>query len=293
MVKRRTRRSGGKWFIAFLAVLLVCTVILVCVFAERRRALAEETVELWFVDVGQGDAAFIVTEEGNVLIDAGTMEEAPTLYHTIAGYGQKLSCLIITHPHDDHMGGASYILERMDVETVILPSDVSDTAIYQKFLTAVEEENAKILYAAADMSFALGGAELTFLMPYSDTQDENENSAVIRLQYGDVSALFTGDAGAQSERLQLARYGENPGGALDADILKVGHHGSDGSSLLQYLYAVSPEYAVISCGEYNSYGHPDPDVLDRLAEAGVSAVCRTDLEGTVRFVLDGEDITKK
>ncbi len=286
-------RLGRRWCIVLLAALLVCTVILVCVFAQNRRTLPEGTVELWFVDVGQGDAAFIITEEGNILIDAGTADAAPTLYHTVAGYGQTLSCLIITHPHDDHMGGASYILERMDVETIILPADVSDSGIYEKFLAAAEAERAELLYAAADMSFPLGGAELTFLMPYSDTKDENENSAVIRLQYGDVSALFTGDAGAQSERLQLARYGDNPGGALDADILKVGHHGSDGSSLLTYLYAVSPEYAIISCGENNSYGHPDPDVLDRLFEAGVSAVYRTDLEGTVKLVLDGEEIRKK
>ncbi len=291
MVKRRTLPKR-RILIAVLAIFLVCAAVLTCLFLQRRRTLPEGMLEILFVNVGQGDAALVVTEAGNILIDAGTAGEAPTLYHTIAQYGTALSCLIITHPHDDHMGGAPYILERMDVETVFLPLDSAQTGIYEKFLASVEAEGCKVEIGEADKSFALGGAEITFLMPYTDTKDENENSAVLRLQYGDVSALFTGDAGAQSERLQLARYGENPGGALDADILKIGHHGSDGSSLLSYLHAVSPDYAIISCGVNNSYGHPDPDVLDRLAEIGAS-VYRTDEDGTVSLTTDGWSITKK
>lgn len=293
MKKKAARLFDGRFHgIAVFAFILVCIITLSCVFVTSQRTLPDGTVELFFVDVGQGDASFIVTEEGNVLIDAGTADAAPTLYYTIAKHGDTLSCLIITHPHEDHMGGAAYILNRMDVETIVLPADTADAVIYEKFLTAAHAEGAEIRYAAADMSFALGGAEFTFLAPYTDTRDENENSAVIRMQYGEVSALFTGDAGAASERLQMARYGENPGGALDVDILKVGHHGSDGSSLLNYLYAVSPKYAVISCGLYNSYGHPAPDVLDRLAKAGAE-IRRTDRAGTVSFVLDGKEITEK
>ncbi len=289
MKKKHTRAFRGGASIVFI---LACLASLVYSLIPVRHTLAEGTAEIHFVDVGQADAAFVVTSEGTVLIDAGTAESAPTLYHTLKKYGNTLSCMIITHPHDDHMGGASYILKKMNVHSVILPADTVEGSLYESFLDAVYAEGADVHSAEVDMSFTLGGAEFTFLAPYTDTKDENENSAVIRMQYGDISALFTGDAGAQSERLQMARYGTNPGGALDADILKVGHHGSGGSSLIEYLYAVSPRYAVISCGVKNSYGHPDPLALERLEEAD-AAVYRTDTDGTVSFVLDGEKITRK
>ena len=276
--------------VAVFAILLAAVILLCGWYMYGRRALPDGAIRLYFVDVGQGDASLIVTPEGAVLIDAGLSGSEETLYHTLRRTGQTLAYLVITHPHDDHMGGASYILERMDVENIILPADTSDIAEYGKFLAAVEAEGAAVLYAAADLTFALGGAEFTCLAPFTDTGDLNENSAILRMEYGNFSALFTGDAGALSESLQLEKYGGERGGMLDADILKVGHHGSDGSSTAEYLAAVTPKYAVISCGENNSYGHPDPDLLDRLADAGAE-ILRTDEEGTVIVTVEEDVIT--
>ncbi len=288
--RRRTDRFRGN-FRGFAIFVFVCIAVIVCacIWSTARTALPEGTIQLYFVDVGQGDASLVVTPEGSVLIDAGLSASEETLYHTVRKTGNTLSYLIITHPHDDHLGGAVYILERMDVEHIVLPKDTSDIAEYEKFLLAAEEEGAQILYTDASLRFTVGEAEFTCLAPFSDTGDANENSAVIRLDFGRFSALFTGDAGKESEDLQIGRYGSRRGGMLDVDILKVGHHGSDGSSTEEYLAAVTPYYAVISCGEDNSYGHPAPAVLSRLEDAG-AVILRTDEDGTVVFTVDAESI---
>lgn len=275
--------------VAIFVIICVAVIICACACITARSTLPDGMIRLYFVDVGQGDASLVVTPEGSVLIDAGLASSEEMLYHTVRKAGNNLAYLIITHPHDDHLGGAVYILERMDVENIVLPRDTSDIAEYEKFLLAVEEEGAQILYADESLAFTLGEAEFTCLAPFSDTGDANENSAVIRLEFGRFSALFTGDAGEESEQLQIERYGSRKGGVLDADILKVGHHGSGGSSSEEYLAAVTPYYAVISCGEYNPYGHPAPEVLTRLADAG-AAVLRTDEDGTVVFTVEADSI---
>ena len=289
--RRRTERFHGS-FRGVSIFVLICIAVIVCscVWITFRRTLPEGTIQLYFVDVGQGDASLVVTPEGSVLIDAGLSSSEETLYHTVRKTGNTLSYLVITHPHDDHIGGAVYILERMDVEHIVLPKDTSDIAEYAKFLLAAEAEGAQILYADESLTFSVGEAEFTCLSPFTDTGDENENSAVFRLDFGRFSAIFTGDAGEESEDLQLERYGSRRGGPLDADILKVGHHGSGGSTTEEYLVAVTPYYAIISCGENNAYGHPTKEVLKRLTDAG-AVVLRTDEDGTVVLTVDAESIT--
>lgn len=289
--RRRTDRFHGS-FRGLSIFVLICIAVIVCacIWSAARATLPEGTIRLYFVDVGQGDASLVVTPEGSVLIDAGLAGSEETLYHTVKKAGRTLSYLVITHPHDDHIGGAVYILERMDVEHIVLPKDTSDIAEYTKFLLAAEAEGAEILYADESLTFTVGEAVFTCLAPFTDTGDLNENSAILRLDYGRFSALFTGDAGETSEDLQIGRYGSRRGGMLDVDILKVGHHGSDGSSTDEYLAAVTPYYAVISCGEDNAYGHPAPAVLERLEESG-SVILRTDEYGTVVLTVDAESIT--
>lgn len=258
-------------------------------YLSTHRPLPRGEVELRFLDVGQGDASLIVTPEGCVLIDAGGRDTAETLYYSVNMYGGRLACLIVTHPHEDHMGGAAYLLEKMRVGAVILPRTVPDDDAYRRFLTAVEDSGADVLYAEPGLVFVLGGARFTVLAPLVGYEDENDGSAVIRMDYGQVSALFTGDASAESETDQLSRYGTLYGGALDVDILKVGHHGSATSSTDAYLAALTPRCAVISCGKNNAYGHPSSAVLERLARAGCT-VFRTDRDGTVTLVTDGKSI---
>ena len=285
MLKKKTRR---KIRILLAFALLTAGILLSCLAAHR--SLPEGTLEIHFLDVGQGDSAFICTNAGNALIDTGEADAREFVYLSLKPYGSRLEYLIITHPHSDHMGGASYILKKMDVGTVVLPRSNGWDSTYAELLTDIHASGASVLFADPGLEFSLGDASFRVLAPLDQYAEENDRSAVIRLEFGKSSALFTGDAEELSEADQLRQYGSEKKNLLDADILKIGHHGSSSSSSYPYLWAVTPQYAVISCGKNNSYGHPAADVVKRLETIGVK-ILRTDQLGTIRFVTDGENIT--
>jgi len=279
---------GVRIFLLVAAVLISVSVL----YVSRNQPLPEGTLEIRFLDVGQGDASFLVTEDGCALIDTGESSARQSVYFAVNSYGNRLEYLIVTHPHTDHMGGAAYILNKMEVGTVVLPRAASWDDEYTRLLDAVRDSGAAVLYADPGLEFSLGEASFRVLAPTQSYENVNDTSAVIRVDFGRVSALFTGDAEETSERDQLARYGSFPGSRLDADILKVGHHGSSTSSSEAYLRAVSPRWAVISCGKDNTYGHPAADVVSRLQALGAE-VLRTDKRGTITIVTDGETVTIK
>lgn len=285
MLKKKPQR---KIRILLAFALLTAGILLSCLAAHR--SLPEGTLEIHFLDVGQGDSAFICTNEGNALIDTGEADAREFVYLSLKPYGSRLEYLIITHPHSDHMGGASYILEKMDVGTVVLPRSNGWDSTYAELLTDIHASGASVLFADPGLEFSLGDVSFRVLAPLDQYAEENDRSAVLRLEFGKISALFTGDAEELSEADQLRQYGSEKKNLLDADILKAGHHGSSSSSSYPYLWAVTPQYAVISCGKNNSYGHPAADVLKRLETIGVK-ILRTDQLGTIRFVTDGENIT--
>ncbi|MBE6560717.1 MAG: MBL fold metallo-hydrolase [Ruminococcaceae bacterium] len=270
----------------WIAAAIVCACI---VYITQNKPLPDGTVEIRFLDVGQGDASFIITEEGCILIDTGEAPAQQEVYFSVNSFGNRLEYLIITHAHTDHMGGAAYILEKMDVGTVILPRTICPEDSYVRFLDAVGESGAAVLFAEPGVRFTLGGAEFQVLAPTQSYEEENNRSAVIRMDFGRTSALFTGDAEALSEEDQLKRYSSFRGCLLDTDILKVPHHGSSTSSTDLYLKAVSPRFAVISCGRDNTYGHPADEVVSRLESLGAK-ILRTDLSGTVSLITDGAEI---
>lgn len=290
MAKKKNVRMRKKLYgigtAAAACLILIAAVISLAV----HRSLPEGTAEILFLDVGQGDSAFIRTEAGGALIDTGEADARQFVYYSIHPYGGRLEYLIVTHPHSDHMGGASYILEKMDVGTVILPRADTWDETYAALLEAVNKSGASVRFADPGLEFTLGDARFTVLAPLDQYGEENDRSAVIRMDFGKVSALFTGDAEQLSEADQLREYAGRDGGLLNTDILKVGHHGSSSSSSYPYLWAVTPEYAVISCGKNNAYGHPAADVVKRLETIGAK-ILRTDRLGTVRIVTDGENIT--
>lgn len=291
--KKESRLFDGNLRGVRIFLMITALIVSVClIFVSRSRPLPEGTLELHFLDVGQGDAAFLVTEDGCALIDTGEYSARQTVYFAANAYGNRLEYLIITHPHADHMGGAAYILDKMEVGTVVLPRTAEWSNDYARLLDAVRESGAAVLYIEPELKFSLGEARFTVLAPITSYENENDTSAVIRVDFGRVSALITGDAEAASEADQLRRYGAFPGSRLDADILKIGHHGSSSSSTEEYLRAVSPRWALISCGADNMYGHPDAVVLRRL-EAMRVKILRTDKDGTVILVTDGENITQK
>ncbi len=254
--------------------------------------LAGGEAAVHFIDVGQGDCSLIVTDKSTVLIDCGEEEYADTVLRYLNHLGiNKLDYVIATHPHSDHMGGMYLILSKKEVGEFIMPELVESmiplTTAYSRMIDAVEENNIPARYAKPGDVLELGGnAELQILAPlHNDYEDLNNFSAVTRFVYGNNSFLFTGDIERASENDI-----HNSGREIRSDVLKVAHHGSSSSTTNTFLEMVCPEYAVISVGENNSYGHPTQTVLDRLDKAG-SEVLTTAEYGNIVFVSDGERLS--
>lgn len=244
-------------------------------------------LQVHFLDVGQADCILIISPSGkSVLIDGGNNEDGPGIVSYLKAQGVKeLEGLIATHPHEDHIGGLDQVLQSIPTKNVYLPDATANTRTFTEFISAVKSSGAKRIQAREGVALEIPGCTGVFLAPNQDHyEDLNNYSAVLKLTYGRVSFLFTGDAEDLSEAEMLKK-----GRDLKATVLKVGHHGSSSSTTKEFLRAVSPQYAVISVGADNDYGHPTPTVLKRLNEAGAK-VYRTDLSGTIVAKTDGESI---
>jgi competence protein ComEC len=264
--------------------------------AGTRLALAGDggpSLALHFLDVGQGDAAVIRTPAGHwILVDAGPAGEgADAGRRVVAPFLQRqgarsLMLAVVSHAHADHLGGLPSVMARLPTGLVIEPgADVADSR-YTRFLDGLLADGVPWHPARAGDRFELDGVRATVLHPQPGWagwgEDVNEDSLVLLVEYGDFQALFAGDAGFPAEAAMLGRLRK-------VDLLKVGHHGSRGSTGDDWLDALGPPVAVISLGR-NDYGHPAPATLGRLRAHGV-AVHRTDREGTVTVVTDGRRMT--
>ena len=251
-----------------------------------------------FIDVGQADAILITTNDGNMLIDSGDLssESRKSLVDYLSAQGVTgFKYVVFTHTDADHIGSADYIVNNYDVENVIMPDYVATTQVYKRLIDAIEEKNVNLILIGEDKEvckqsgymFTLGSMIHTVMGPTEDFNDANEMSVVIKSSFGDVDVLLTGDAEHKSEAAMLEKYKRNE---LDCEILKVGHHGSSSSTTAEFLAAVSPDVAVISCGEGNKYGHPHKVTTDRL-EASNIPIYRTEISGTVVIKTDGKTYT--
>lgn len=249
-------------------------------------------VQFHFIDVGQGDAALIRTEKGDILIDAGTNSSEDELKAYLDSLGvTDIEYAVFTHPHEDHIGGADMILNTYNVKNVVLPDATSTSKTFERMMDAIEAERCGVIEATPDKTFKVGELTCTILAPISTSYTEtNDYSVVIRADYGETSVLFTGDAETHSEAEMLERYRFK--GLLDCDLLKVGHHGSDTSSSQAFLDAVTPVHAVISVGEGNTYDHPKQEILARY-EAMKLEIHRTDKEGSIVFTTTGGEPERK
>lgn len=257
---------------------------------EHPSVVTDSTDELIvsYIDVGQGDSIFIEFPGGKTaLIDAGEADNAgAVISHLCQRQCKVIDYLICTHPHSDHIGGMSAVLSSFSVGEVYMPRVEHTSRTYEKLLMQLKNLELSVHTAKAGVVLAVEPeVEFKVLAPMSaDYEEINDYSAVLRLTYGENSFLFTGDAEKISEQEMLAG-----GSNLTADVLKVGHHGSSSSSHQAFLDAVSPTYAVISCGDSNDYGHPHKKVIKRLDGYGVSTY-RTDLDGTIMAISDGQVI---
>jgi competence protein ComEC len=251
-------------------------------------------VQFHFIDVGQADAALVRTASGDILIDAGMGESEEALQAYLDQLGiSVIEYAIFTHPHEDHIGGADMILENYEIKRVVMPDVAEDTVTYFRMMNAIEAEGCEVILSRPEETFRIGELICTILAPLGDSyEDLNDYSITLRVDYGETSVLFTGDAEKVSEDEMLERYGDSFGGMLDCDLIKVGHHGSSSSSTQKFLNAVTPDVAVISCGKGNKHGHPTQSVLKRY-EAMDILLYRTDLEGSIVFISTGGEPVKQ
>ncbi len=248
-------------------------------------------VKVHVIDVDQADAILVeMPGHRTMVIDAGTNDQADKVKVFIEKLSiKKIDYVIGTHPHEDHIGGLDTLIESFDIGRIYMPNVEETDEAAADVLAAVTTKGLTVETAAAGVVILdEEDLKIEILAPIRDAYDDvNTYSSVVKLTYINNKFLFTGDATALSEK-EMILYGAD----LDADVLKVAHHGADTSTCQAFLEAVSPKYAVISVGENNSYGFPSADVSKRLDAMDVR-VYRTDTSGTVTFLGNGQRITVK
>lgn len=273
-----------------LAPLLACLSLLLSLAACTEAPAASppdgSTLAVHFIDVGQADAALLVCGEHAMLIDGGNVADSSLVVSYLDGQGiTALDYVICTHAHEDHVGGLSGPLNTCTAAHVLSPVTEYDSKAFRDFHKYTQAQGLELETPAAGDSFSLGDASVTVVGPLHAYSDTNNTSLVLRVAFGETAFLFTGDMERQAEADLVEAETD-----LSATVLKVGHHGSDTSTSYPFLREVMPQYAVVSVGEGNSYGHPSRDALSRLRDAGTT-VYRTDLSGTVVAVSDGASVT--
>jgi competence protein ComEC len=267
--------------------------VVLCVFAWSTYSSASQKdglLHIYFLDVGQGDAIFIETPNGNqVLIDGGPDGSILSqLSQVMPFYDKDIDLLVASHPHSDHIAGLVDVLNRYEVKSFLEAEEGYDSSIFRAMKEAIANEGLQEIEAISGKVIDLGsGVTLTVLYPFKSaqgisTKEAHEYMVVTLLKYNNFEMLLTGDMEDEVER-QLIAKGIN----LDIDVLKVGHHGSKTSTSEDLLRATTPEVAIIEVGEGNKYHHPTPLILTRLENFKIPYY-RTDLDGMIRLVSDGE-----
>ena len=242
-------------------------------------------LSVYFLDVGQGDSSLIIFGNKTILIDAGEIDMGDRVVNALKALGvTRIDLLVATHPHSDHIGGMQKVLDNFTVGQVLDTGMPHTSVIYERFLEKIDKKNIPFKLAVQGDTIEIDPAlRIVVLSPPEKRfgDDLNTNSIVLRISYGTINFLFTGDAGSEAETA-LSKSGY----ALDAQILKVGHHGSMYSSSPAFIARVHPETAIISLGRDNPYGHPHKQAVDILTEAGAT-IYRTDHDGTILVRSDG------
>lgn len=243
------------------------------------------TFSIHFIDVGQADAALIECDEHYMLIDGGNKADSNVIYSVLKKAAvPKLDIVVGTHAHEDHIGGLPGAFNYTSADITLSPVTSYDSNAFDDFAKYASQKGGGITVPSVGDTYSLGSSSVTIL-GVNGGSDTNDTSIVLRIDYGETSFLFTGDAEYDAEKRIL-----NSGANLSATVLKVGHHGSDTSTNYTFLREIMPQYAVISVGEDNSYGHPTEATLSRLRDAEVK-VFRTDLQGDIFCTSDGKTVT--
>ena len=249
-------------------------------------------ISIHFIDVDQADSALILDGDKVMLIDAGNYpndKHKEYMLKYLKDRGVKtIDYLVLTHAHGDHIGGAPEVINTFDVKNCIMSKQPHTSKTFERTLDALENKNVNVIAAEPGDTYTLGTATFEILGAIKEEyKDLNDSSVVLRLDFGQRSVLFTGDAETVSEAEMVEKYKGTD--KLDADVLKVGHHCSGSSTSQDFLSMVTPGVAIISCGVNNEYGHPHQTVMNRLAGARAE-ILRTDKHGTIVMITDGEEM---
>lgn len=290
MSRKSKVRSNIKTKYGAIIVLLAALLSVLGAYLNggREKISPDADAEFHFIDVGQGDASMIITDESVIVIDCGPTSSADILSEYIGKYTDKIDCLIFSHAHEDHMGGASRIIDDFIVDEIIMTGYASDSAFFSRALDSMVKKDVKVTEAEAGAEYTVGNVKLEIFSPVQDYGDMNNNSIVMRASVDSVSALFTGDAEDKAESDILESFGHK----ISSNILKTGHHGSSTSTSEKFLLDVLPDIAVISCGEGNSYGHPHKETTKKFDKYGITYY-RTDIDGSIVISCENGELKYK
>lgn len=288
MARRKKKSKALSTLITLILVILAS--LFVKEQVQQTYEIPDGSMEAHFLDVGQGDSALFITEDGSVLFDASVSDAGATIVEYLKKHNVKeLEYFVLTHPDADHIGGAVEVLENVTVKNIIMPDFAKDTKTYLTLLDKIEELDINVIEGLADDVYYVGDLEMKVLSPIEGREYENANnsSVVIMARFGNTKFLMTGDAEEEAEEWMLTEYSA---ATFKADVLKVGHHGSHSSTTVAFLKAVDPDYAVISCGEDNSYGHPHTETVENLDSMNVATLVTKD-HGFIVFRSDGQTVS--
>ena len=247
-----------------------------------------ETLTVHYIDVGQADSILLETEGKFMLIDGGNKEDGQLVISYLQQQGvEELEAVICTHAHEDHVGGLPSVLAVFPVKAVYAPTRTYSSKVFDSFLHYVDQQGLEVTIPAPGDKLALGGVDMTVVGPVKSYAETNDTSIVVLADYSETRFLFTGDMETPAENDMLDYWGDRIN--WNVDVLKAGHHGSDTSSGYRFVYEADPEYAIVSVGTGNTYGHPSESILSRYGDAGIP-LFRTDELGHVIVTTDGQNI---
>lgn len=248
--------------------------------------LSDGGLTVHYIDVGQADAALVECGGEAMMIDGGNVADSSLVVSYLKDENiDDLKYVIGTHAHEDHIGGLAGVLSQYTADNVLCSQDSYTSKAFKNFKKYAEEQGKEITIPKVGDTMTLGSSEIEILGPVRSSDDLNNMSIVLKITYGNTSFLFEGDAEYDEEHDIL-----ESGADISADVLKVGHHGSNTSTSYSYLREIMPAYAIVSVGRDNDYGHPHDDTISRLRDAGAE-IYRTDERGTIIVKSDGNNIT--
>ena len=241
-------------------------------------------LQIYYFDVGQADSILILNNDTAMLIDAGNNADGPLLVDYIKNKLKinKIDIVVGTHPHEDHIGGIDDIINNFDIEDIYLPEVITTTKTFEDMITAIENKDLAISIPEKGERFKLGEADFEVIYTGTNDKDLNATSIIINMLYGEKAYLFTGDTTEEVEDTILNKN-------IDIDVLKVAHHGSRYSSSYEFLKIATPEYAIVSVGEENSYEHPHQEAINRIKKHTNNIYMTKDV-GTILLTSDGKEI---